>query len=208
MKNREALFPNRIKFTDEETGKQYVGTWDYADSPTEVGTKLTADVFLSNDNAAEYGIESEDPTPNEVFTALSQHASRHASNGADPIAPADIGAASLDGNGKVTAEQACSRVINIDADTTISATHLGSTLKVNGGYTITIPYLSSIPVGSEIEIYNHGSDNGCTITAEGNTYFAFDGYNTKGKTLILRKYGVCSLKKMTGMTWKVAGEVE
>lgn len=92
MKNREALFPNRIKFTDEETGKQYVGTWDYADSPTEVGTKLTADVFLSNDNAAEYGIESEDPTPNEVFTALSKHASRHASDGVDPINPADIGA--------------------------------------------------------------------------------------------------------------------
>lgn len=92
MKNREALFPNRIKFTDEDTGKQYIGTWDYADSPTEVGTKLTADVFLSNDNAAEYGIESEDPTPNEVFTVLSRHASRHASDGTDPIAPADIGA--------------------------------------------------------------------------------------------------------------------
>ena len=138
----------------------------------------------------------------------------------DSTTPGDIGAiptsqkgsangvATLNDNGKVTAEQACSGVINIDADTTISETHLGSTLKVNGGYTISIPYLSSIPVGSEIEIYDHGSDNGCIITAVGDTYFAYDGYNTKGKTLTLRRYGVCSLKKMTGMTWKVAGEVE
>lgn len=197
MKNREALFPNRIKFTDEETGKQYVGTWDYADSPTEVGTKLTADVFLSNYNAAEYGIKSEDPTPNEVFTVLSKHASRHASNGADPINPADIGAAYLDQNGKVTANQASSAYLNITGDTELSNIHEGKTLKVTAHATLTLGALTD---GCEVEIINYGAN---TVTLSGTLYVAGEG---SAASCTVNENSIVACKYMDAV-WFVAGGV-
>ena len=69
------------------------------------------------------------------------------------------GVATLDSNGKVTANQASSSIMVIDANTTLSASHLGKFLNASSAsaITITIPNSSDIPVGSEIEIYHHGS---------------------------------------------------
>lgn len=197
MKNREALFPNRIKFTDEETGKQYVGTWDYADSPTEVGTKLTADVFLSDDNAAEYGIESEDPTPNEVFTALSKHASRHASEGSDPIAPADIGAAREIGG----------EIVTTSTDKTLALTDAGKLILCNNSsaITITIPDNASVafPIGTEIRILRYYGGS-VTISASSEVYLYSIGSSSSDigtSKKIINRYEVVRLKKLYENRW-------
>ena len=224
MKNREALFPNRIKFTDEETGKQYIGKWDYADSPTEVGTKLTADVFLSDDNAAEYGIESEDPTPNEVFTVLSKHASRHASDGVDPIDPADIGAiptsqkgsangvASLDVNGKVTASQASSKVIQHASVTNYTMTEADMGKMHLFGYdagstataTITIPPLT---LGDEFEVTKANAGVTLVFSAGDCTFRTAEASSVTTLTMN-QSYGVAVFKFMPGNRWLVVGDVE
>lgn len=98
------------------------------------------------------------------------HAAQHAAGGTDPITPAAIGAiasaqkgaasgvATLDENSKVTATQASSRIVEVSASRSITANDSGVMLKViNSGVVLTIPTDASIPNGTEIEIYRHGT---------------------------------------------------
>lgn len=70
MQNREVLMPRRITFVDEETGKTFYGTWDYADYATVEGTPLSKETFLTDETAQALGLDSADPTVNEALSAL------------------------------------------------------------------------------------------------------------------------------------------
>ena len=115
------------------------------------------------------------------------HAAQHYKGGADQITPedigalpetttpADIGAASLDANGKVTAEQVSSNVESVGAEVyTLSLNDAGMTLLARNesntsqaNYTITVPKNSDVPfpVGTEIAICRYYSGT-VTIQAD------------------------------------------
>lgn len=119
------------------------------------------------------------------------------------------GLATLDGNGKVTANQANSSIVVIEANTTLSAAHLGKFLNASSSsaITITIPNSSDIPVGSEVEIYHHGAGAVYVQSASG-CYVSFDGKSTASRKLTVPRYGAIGMKKVTTATWKISGEAE
>ena len=113
----------------------------------------------------------------------------------------------LDEKGKVTANQASSSIVVIDANTTLSASHLGKFLNASSAsaITITIPNSSGIPVGAEVEIYHHGS-GAVYVQSDSSTYFSFDGKSTASRKLTVPRFGVIGMKKVTAATWAVSGE--
>ena len=119
------------------------------------------------------------------------------------------GVATLDGKGKVTANQASSSIVVIEANTTLSASHLGKFLNASSAsaITITIPNSSDIPVGAEVEIYHHGSGAVYVQSASG-CYVSFDGKSTASRKLTIPRFGVIGMKKVTSATWVVSGEAE
>ena len=119
------------------------------------------------------------------------------------------GVATLDGKGKVTANQASSSIVVIEANTTLSESHLGKFLNVSSAsaITITVPNSSNIPVGAEVEIYHHGSGAVYVQSASG-CYISFDGKSTASRKLTVPRFGVIGMKKVTTVTWKVSGEAE
>lgn len=119
------------------------------------------------------------------------------------------GVATLDGNGKVTANQASSSIVVIEANTTLSASHLGKFLNASSAsaITITIPNSSDIPVGAEVEIYHHGA-GAVYVQSDASTYVSFDGKSTASRKLTIPRYGAIGMKKVTSATWKVSGEAE
>lgn len=119
------------------------------------------------------------------------------------------GVATLDGDGKVTANQASSSIVWVEADTTLSASHFGKffTVSSTSAITITVPNSSDIPVGLEVEIYHHGA-GAVYVQSDANTYFSFDGKSTKSRKLTIPRYGAIGMKKVTAATWKVSGEAE
>lgn len=119
------------------------------------------------------------------------------------------GVATLDGNGKVTANQASSYIMVIEANTTLSASHLGKFLNASSAsaITITVPTSSDIPVGAEVEIYHHGS-GAVYVQSDASSYIAFDGKSTTSRKLTVPRYGAIGLKKVTSAVWKVSGEAE
>ena len=111
--------------------------------------------------------------------------------------------------GRVKASQSESAIVAITGNTTLTATHAGKCLMVSSasGVTITVPDDSSIPVGTEVELYHHGA-GGLTVKSVSAIYLAFDGERTAGRSLTVPQYGIIGLKKMDGSTWKVSGEAE
>ena len=115
------------------------------------------------------------------------------------------GVATLDGNGKVTANQASSSIVDIAANTTLSASHLGKFIRAANGATITLP--ENMEWGGEVEIYNFGESD-VYINAESTVSIAFDGSQWTGRTLTLHPFGLVGLKKVSTQIWKVSGEAE
>ena len=97
----------------------------------------------------------------------------------------------------------------IEANTTLSASHLGKFLLTGGtsNITITVPNSSDIPVGAEVEIYHHGSGAAYVQSAAG-CYVSFDGKSTASRKLTIPRFGAVGMKKVTSATWKVSGEAE
>ena len=119
------------------------------------------------------------------------------------------GVATLDGNGKVTADQASAEIIAIKANATLGASHVGKflTTTATSAITITIPNSSDIPVGSEVEIYHHGA-GAVYVQSDANTYVSFDGKSTASRKLTIPRFGAIGMKKVTTSTWKISGEAE
>jgi hypothetical protein len=130
------------------------------------------------------------------------------------VTPESIGAASLDANGKVKAEQACAAVVihtglteyTLTADDMGKFHRFGISTGATATLTITVPNDSNIPLGSEIEILklNGGlavnfvgsSVNFCSKDSTSLTSFSIDGY-----------YGLVALKKIGGSTWLIRGDI-
>ena len=129
-------------------------------------------------------------------------------DGTSNVTLAAMGAASLV-DGKVDPAQAASAIVNITADTTLTADHVGKFLftSSSSNTTITLPKSSDIPVGTEIEIYHHGSGAVYVQSAAG-CYVSFDGKSTASRKLTIPRFGAIGMKKVTSATWKVSGEAE
>ena len=104
---------------------------------------------------------------------------------------------------------AYSAIVVIEANTTLSASHLGKFLNASSAsaITITIPNSSDLPVGSEVEIYHHGT-GAVYVQSDASAYFAFDGKSTASRKLTIPRYGAIGMKKVTSVAWKVSGEAE
>ena len=102
---------------------------------------------------------------------------------------------------------AYSAIVVIEANTTLSASHLGKFLNASSksAITITIPNSSDIPVGSEVEIYHQGSGAVYVQSASG-CYISFDGKSTASRKLTVQRFGVIGMKKVTSVAWVVSGE--
>ena len=157
------------------------------------------------------------------------HASRHAAGGADAVTPAAIGAvasaekgaaggvATLNADGRVTAAQAASSVVQVtEAARTLSLADAGKFLYLRNtsaesqAYTITVPAQDDVafPIDTEIELFRYTSGS-VTIQAASGVYLMHAGRPaTSGNSVqIGRKYGVVALKKFSQSLWLVAGDV-
>lgn len=120
------------------------------------------------------------------------------------------GVASLDANGKVTANQVASSVVNVSSNRTLSLDDAGKFLRVTSGITITIPANASVsfPVGTEFEIYRGAgaitlqAADGVTLN---NPYITAAEGNS---CTISERYAVVSLKQHAANRWAVSGMVE
>ena len=151
-----------------------------------------------------------------ISAASTSHASTHAVGGSDVLTPADIGAASatalsdyvlvstvgtasgiatLDSDGKVTAEQAEASYLSVNANTTLTSSHAGKVLLCTGTITIT---LASLSQGTELEIWNKGTG---VITIAGSAFLAGAG---AVNSCTIKSYSVVVLKRMNS-TWHIAG---
>lgn len=112
------------------------------------------------------------------------------------------GVASLDGNGKVTAQQASAQRRDIGPGAyTLQIGDAGKFLFCLGNVVLTIPTNSSVafPLFTEIEIYLHGTS--CNIVgASGVSILSLDGAHT-----LAGQYACACLKKIDVNHWVLAG---
>lgn len=121
-----------------------------------------------------------------------------------PITPSTIGAAEVDSDGKVKADQASSAIIEKTASWTPALAEAGRLIEVNSSVSVTctIPLNSSVafPVGTEIEIVQMGAGSVIIAHASGVTLLSQDNCDeTSGQ------YAVACLKKLDTDTWLLAG---
>ena len=157
------------------------------------------------------------------------HAARHASGGADAVTPAAIGAvasaekgaaggvATLGTDGKVTAAQAASSVVQVtEAARTLSLADAGKFLYLRNGsaeaqaYTITVPAQGDVafPTGTEIELFRYTSGSVTIQAASGVYLMRAGGTVAAGNSVqIGQRFGVVALKKFSASLWLVAGDV-
>lgn len=111
------------------------------------------------------------------------------------------GVASLDANSKVTAEQASSYMVTVQANTTLTSSHAGCMLVCSGDITITIP--STLTAGTEIEILNYGTG---TITVTAASGVSLNGAGAGSKT-IPDQYTSGVLKAISASQWVIQGAI-
>ena len=143
-------------------------------------------------------------TIDDVVTKFPSHASRHAIGGADELAPADIGAAALDTNSKVSPAQAASYIVDVSASKTLTLTDAGTFQRVTAAATLTIPAHASVafPVGTEIEVCRYGSGAVQIANALGVTIYSANNLKS-----IAMQYATISLKQVETDIWLLSGSL-
>jgi len=203
MTDRQAMNPNRIKFTDENSGVEYTGTWAYADNPVVDGTLMNKAAFLKDATATAIGLTQEDPTVDDALAKLQTTVSAKANAS---LIGAASGIATLDGNTKVTAAQASARIVSATASKTLALTDAGSFQQVNStsAITITIPTDANVafPVGTEIEFVRWNTGTVTFAGASGVTLNSVDSKKT-----IRARYCCAGLKKISTDTWLLVGDL-
>ena len=118
--------------------------------------------------------------------------------------PASLGAASLDGNGKLDTAQASAYVLAIDRSVTIDLPYAGKFVwsSAESAITITIPTDESVafPIDTEIEICQGGDGAVTIVAAEGISLMSLDNAVT-----LAGRYGCACLKKINTNQWVLAG---
>ncbi len=137
-------------------------------------------------------------------------------DGSGDITLASMGAAEVDANGKVSPQQAASRIVEVpDVSRSLALSDAGCMLMArNGadasqaGYTLTIPAHASVafPIGTEIEVMQYDAGS-VTIQAAADVYLYYPGGPTTagGSISIGDRYGVVALKKIYENHWLAAG---
>ena len=157
------------------------------------------------------GVSIEEITP-EAIGALPE-TTTPADIGALPTSEkgAENGIASLDGDGKVTAEQASSQIVEITASQALDSSYMGKLIKIHStnDVTVTMPSISSVPLGGEIEIcrYNTGA---AIIAPASDNYFARSdtGAFSSASISIPTRFGIVVLKRASVDSWLTAGVYE
>lgn len=203
MQDRQSMNPNRITFTDENSGITYTGTWAYADNPVVDGTLMNKAAFLQDATATAIGLTQEDPTVNDALAKLQTNINTKVN--ASSVGAAS-GLATLDSNTKVVAAQTSSRIVNVTANKTLAMTDAGSCQLVSStnSLTITIPLNSAVafPVQTEIEFVRMNTGGVTFAAASGATIVSVNN-----KTSIPNRYGCACLKKIDADTWLLAGDL-
>lgn len=110
----------------------------------------------------------------------------------------------LDGDGKVKAEQASAAIVTKSADCTLALSEAGRLLQVDAAadVTVTVPAHADVafPVGTEIEVCQWGAGVVSIAGAAGVTIRSLDGCtDTAGQ------YATVALKKMSSNEWLLTG---
>ena len=142
----------------------------------------------------------------DVVTKFPSHHARHATDGADPVTPAEIGAAALDTNSKVSPAQASSHIVDVSASKTFALMDAGTFQRVTGSssITLTIPANSSVafPVGTEIEICRYGTGAVQIANALGVTIYSANNLKS-----IAMQYATIGLKQVETNVWLLSGSL-
>ena len=203
MQDRQSMNPNRITFTDENSGTTYTGTWAYADNPVVDGTLMNKAAFLQDATAAAIGLTQEDPTVNDALAKLQTNINTKVNSSSVGAAS---GVATLDSNSKVTATQAASRIVVVSANKTLALTDAGTMQNMNTStnVTITIPTNATVafPTGTEIEFVRWGSGTVTFAAASGVTLGSVGSKKT-----IRDRYCCAGLKKLGTDSWVLVGDL-
>lgn len=139
-----------------------------------------------------------------VSGGVPAHASTHASNGDDPITPESIGAASLDENGRVEAEQTFAPVGYIGESMTLAPVHAGRFYRIGSASAVTITIGAESdgawPADTEIELCQWGIGAVTIVGASGVSVESLDGAKT-----IAGQFGCVCLKRITDNYWLLSG---
>ena len=205
MRDRQSTNPNRITFTDENSGTTYTGTWAYADNPVVDGTLMNKAAFLQDSTATAIGLTQEDPTVNDALSKLQTNINTKVNSSSVGAAS---GLASLDSNSKLTATQASSRLQSLSVSRNLALSDAGTMIYSNSAtdLTITIPANSSVafPIGTEIEFLRFGSGS-LTIAADTGAGVTLNSFNSK--FAVAHQYGCAALKKIAADNWVLAGDL-
>lgn len=129
--------------------------------------------------------------------------------------PAAIGAAALNSDGKVKAEQASATVLNLSTATavTLGTEHCGKCVVVKTGAKLTIPTDKNntiFPIGAEIEVFMNTSSSAGVITLECEDTELTGFATSNGRLTTIESTGsfaVIALKKTTTATWIAKGDI-
>lgn len=203
MTDRQSTTPNRITFTDENTGVVYTGVWAYADNPTVDGTLMNKAAFLQDATATAIGLTQADPTVNDALSKLQTNINTKVNSSSVGAAS---GVATLDTNSKVTPSQASSRFVAITANKTLALSDAGSCQLFNSAsaLTVTVPPNADVafPVQTEIEFVRWNSGTATFAAGTGVTIVSVNS-----KKSISHRYGCACLKKVDIDTWLLAGDL-
>lgn len=203
MQDRQSTNPNRITFTDENSGTTYTGTWAYADNPVVDGTLMNKAAFLQDATATAIGLTQEDPTVNDALAKLQTNINTKVNSSSVGAAS---GVAALDANSKVSPSQASSRIVSFSTSRNLTLSDAGTMIYNNSSsdLVITIPANSSVsfPIGTEIEFLRWETG---TFTISADTGVTLKSFNNK--YAIAHQYGCAALKKITTDGWILAGDL-
>jgi hypothetical protein len=131
------------------------------------------------------------------------------------VTPAAIGAAALNSDGKVKAEQASATVLNLSTATavTLGTEHCGKCVVVKTGAKLTIPTDKNntiFPIGAEIEVFMNTSSSAGVISLECEDTELTGFATSNGRLTTIESTGsfaVIALKKTTTATWIAKGDI-
>lgn len=116
------------------------------------------------------------------------------------------GVATLDADGKVTADQLSPSIIWVYGDRTLQLSDAGQFLNFSSSssITVTIPTNTSVafPVGTEITAYRGGTG---TVTFTGESGVTIRSVNSSKK--IGNQYGIVRLNKLNANVWVISGDL-
>lgn len=117
----------------------------------------------------------------------------------------DVGAPTLESNGRIKGTQACSSIRATTASITLTEADIGKTIICYGSANVTVTVPANIPASSEFEIVRFGTGTVEIVAASGVTLHSIGELRK-----IKNQYGAASLKRVWTDydTWLLIGDLE